>query len=417
MISVMKVTMDDSRLITIIQLKEFLNGSQKLVVSLADSPLEEKYEFIEKTIKQFGYRRLSKIDKRIVLLYLRKITGYQHTQLFRLIERGQTGNLTKQPYQRIKPHRIYTSDSIKLLEKTDEAHLRLSEGATKEILRREYEVFGHSQYQTIAGISHAHITNLRHSPGYKNFWVNHTQARQIPIGLTRPPENFGRPGSIRIDSVSQKDVYHINSVDEITQWEVVFCVPQLSESCMLPALREIFDQYPFYIFNFHSDRGRETINYLVSELLQRLLIKQTKNRSYHSGDNALVETKNGSVIRKNMGWEHINQNMSDGINQYYRDYFNPYLNFHRPCAFPTIVTDEKGRKEKIYQLYQTPYDHLRSLPEAQKYLQKGVTFGQLNNIAYSHSDNEFAMIMRAEEQKLFTKIRQQDREDGSRRKS
>lgn len=416
MISVMKVTMDDSRLTTIIQLKEFLKGSAKLVVSLADSPLEEKYEFLEKTVKQFVYQKLSKKDKRVVILYLRKITGYKHSQLFRLIERCQTGNLAKQAYHRIKPHRIYTSDSIKLLEKTDEVHLRLSEGATKEILRREYEVFGHGQYQTIARISHAHITNLRHSQGYKNFWINHTKARQIPIGLTQPPENFGQPGSIRIDSVSQKDVYHINSVDEIVQWEVAFCVPQLSEACMLPALTEIFDQYPFHIFNFHSDRGRETINYLVSELLQRLLIKQTKNRSYHSGDNALVETKNGSVIRKNMGWEHINQNMCDEINRYYKDYFNPYLNYHRPCAFPTIVTDEKGKKAKVYELYQTPYEHLKSLPDGEKYLQKGVTFEQLDQIAYSHSDNEFATIMREEERKLFAKIRQEDGKDGSRRK-
>lgn len=417
MISVMKFTMDDSRLTTIIQLRDFLNGSAKLVISLADSPLEERYEFIEQTVKQFAYQKLSRKDKRVVILYLRKITGYKHSQLFRLVERCQTGNLTKQPYRRIKPHRIYTSDSIKLLEKTDELHLRLSEGATKEILRREYEVFGHNQYQTIARISHAHITNLRHTEGYKNFWINHTKARQIPIGLTQKPENFGHPGSIRIDSVSQKDVYHINSVDEIVQWEVAFCVPQLSEACMLPALTQIFNQYPFVIFNFHSDRGRETINYLVSELLQRLLIKQTKNRSYHSGDNALVETKNGSVIRKNMGWEHINQNMCDEINRYYKDYFNPYLNYHRPCAFPTIVTDEKERKVKVYELYQTPYEHLKSLPEAEKYLQKGVTFKQLDQLAYTHSDNEFATIMREEERKLFAKIRQEDRKDGSRRKS
>lgn len=417
MTPVMKVTMDDSRLTTIIQLRQFLNGSQKLVVSLADSPLEEKYEFIEKTIKRFSYQRLSKKDKRIVILYLRKITGYKHSQLFRLIERSQRGNLTKQAYHRIKPHRIYTSTDIKLLEKTDEVHLRLSELATKEILRREYEVFGHSQYQTIARISHAHITNLRHSPGYKTFWINHTKARQIPIGLTQPPENFGRPGSIRIDSVSQKDVYHINSIDEITQWEIAFCVPQLSEACMLPALVEIFDQYPFHLFNFHSDRGRETINYLVSELLQRLLIKQTKNRSYHSGDNALIETKNGSIIRKNMGWEHINQNMCDEINSYYKNFFNLYLNFHRPSVFPTIVVDEKGRKQKVYELYQTPYEHSKSLPDSQKYLRKEITFEDLDRIAYSYSDNEFATIMREEERKLFMKIRQQDRENGSRRKS
>lgn len=234
------------------------------------------------------------------------------------------------------------------MEKTDELHLRLSEGATKEILRREFEIFHHNNFQTISRISHSHITNLRHSLIYKNSWVNHTKARQIPIRITMPPENFGKPGSIRVDTVNQRDVYHINSVDEITQWEVVVCVPQISERCMLPALQELIDQYPFIVFNFHSDRGRETINYIVSSFLQRLLIKQTKSRAYHANDNALVETKNGAVVRKNMGWQHINQNLTDKINHYYRNYFNPYLNFHRPCGYTTIIVDEKGRKKRLY---------------------------------------------------------------------
>src|SRR3989338_2143941 len=201
----MQITMNDSRITSIAQLRDFLKGVEQIPFSLEQESIEKKYEFINKTLKRFLYRRLSIKDKNII------------------------------PYHRIHPHKIYTSFAIKLLEKTDEAHLRLSEDATKEILRREYEVFGKKDYQTISHISHGHITNLRHSPIYKNSWINHTKARQTPIGETRPPHNFGRPGSIRIDSVSQKDVYHINSLDEITQWEVVFCVPQLSESCMLPA--------------------------------------------------------------------------------------------------------------------------------------------------------------------------------------
>lgn len=413
----MKVTMDNSRLINVTQLNDFLKGSQKMVVSLEDAQLKEKYDCIEKTLKQFKYRTLKKKEKRIVLNYLRKITGYKHTQLFRLIERvGEKGQLVKKSYHRINPTRIYTSSAIKLLETTDELHLRLSEDATKEILRREYEVFGKKDYQTIARVSHGHITNLRHSDNYRSSWINHTKARQIPIGLTQPPQNYGKPGSIRVDSVSQKDVYHINSVDEITQSQIVFCIPQLSERCMIPALEFILDQYPFIIFNFHSDRGKETINYLVADLLQRLVIKQTKNRSYHSGDNALVETKNGSVIRKNMGWEHINQSMCDEINNYYKNYFNLYLNYHRPCGYPTIEVDDKGKKKKVYNKYQVPYEFLKSLPNAETYLTPGVTFENLDKIAYCQSDNEFAKIMREEERKLFQKIREADRQDGSQRK-
>src|SRR3989344_3782158 len=413
----MNVTMDDSRLINVTQLQEFLTASQKVIVSLENSSLEEKYQFIQKTIKQFSYWKLSRKEKHIVIMYIKKVTGYKKRQLYRLVNMAEKGKLKKAVYVRTSPTKIYVTKDIKRLEETDELHLRLSEGATKEIMRREFEVFGHQEYQTIARISHSHITNLRHSDMYKSSWINHTKARQIPIGITKPPENFGKPGSIRVDSVNQKDVYHINSVDEIDQWEIVFCVPQLSESCMIIALETIFDQYPFVLFNFHSDRGHETINYLVADLLQRLLMKQTKSRSYHSGDNALVETKNGSVIRKNMGWEHIDQSLCDEINVYYKNFFNPYLNYHRPCAYPTIQVDDKGKKKKIYNLYQTPYDHLKSLPNAQRYLKKGVTLEQLDKIAYSHSDNEFAKMMREEERKLFQKILNHDKENGSQRKT
>jgi len=413
----MKIIMDDSRLINVTQLQEFLKASRQVVVSMENSSLEEKYQFIQKTIKQFSYKTLSKKEKHIVIVYIKKVTGYKKRHAYRLVAKAEKGKLKKAAYVRSSPAKIYVTKDIKRLEETDELHLRLSEDATKEILRREFEVFGNSEYQTIAGISHSHITNLRHSDMYKSSWINHTKARQIPIGITRPPENYGKPGSIRVDSVSQKDVYHVNSVDEIDQWQIVFCVPQLSERCMRPALLEIFDQYPFVLFNFHSDRGHETINYVVADLLQRLLIKQTKSRSYHSGDNALVETKNGSVIRKNMGWEHIDQSLCDDINSYYKNFFNIYLNFHRPCAYPTIQVDDKGKKKKVYNLYQTPYDHLKSLPNAKKYLKKGVTFEQLDKIAYSHSDNEFAKMMREEERKLFQKIRNHDKENGSQRKT
>ena len=413
----MKVIMDDSRFINVTQLKEFLKGSQKLAISLEDATISERYSFIEKTAKRLSYNRLSKKEKCIVVDYLRKVTGYKHTQLFRLMRRAGKGHLTRSRYKRIHPVKIYTNSDIKRLEETDELHLRLSEKATREVLRREYEVFHNQQYQTISGISHGHITNLRHSPMYRSSWINHTKARQVPIGVTMPPQNFGKPGSIRIDSVSQKDVYHINSIDEITRWEIVFCAPQISELCMTPAIEEIFSQYPFIIFNFHSDRGGETINYKVADLLQRLLIKQTKNRSYHSGDNALVDTKNGSIIRKNMGWEHINQGLTNQINTYYKHFFNPYLNFHRPCAYPTIQVDAKGKKRKVYDVYQPPYEALKQIVGADKCLKPGQTFEKLDTIAYEYSDNEFARILRAEESKLFDLIRNTDREDGSQRKT
>lgn len=411
----MKITMDDSRISNITQLRRFLKGSEGFNLSLRNVAIEKKYAFIGETVKRLNYRQLGRRDKRVVISYLKKITGYKKAQLARLVKRACLGELVRKSYKRVRSHRIYTARDIKLLEKTDEAHLRLSERATQEVLRREYEVYGHKKYQTIAKVSHAHITNLRHSPIYRNSWVNHTKARQVPIGVTMKPENYGKPGSIRVDSVSQKDVYHINSVDEITQWEIIVCVPQISEYFMIPALKDMFSQYPFILFNFHSDRGGETINYKVASILQRLLIKQTKSRSYRVNDNALVETKNAAVVRKNMGWEHINQSLVDEFNEYYLNWFNPYLNFHRPCGYPTIKTDKKGKKKKVYTHYTTPYEALKAISGAKKYLKKGITFDKLDKIAYQYSDNEFAEMMRKEERKLFNQNRKLDKRNGSHR--
>jgi len=237
--------------------------------------------------------------------------------------------------------------------------------------------------------------------------VNHTKPTLIPIGLTQPPENFGRPGSLRIDTVHQRDVYHINAVDEITQWEIVVCVPTISEQFMLPALNQIIDQYPFIIFNFHSDRGSENINYLVAELLAKSHIRQTKSRSRHPNDNALVETKNGSVIRKNMGWEHLDGGVSDLINRFYQDWFNPYLNFHRPSLFAAAaIKDLKGREKKIYDEAMMPYEKLKQVDRQLKKscLKPGISFQKLDEIAYRYSDNRFAALMREEERRLFATI-------------
>src|SRR6266702_4330574 len=128
----MQITMDDSRITTVAELKVLLNGAQKIAFSLEEASVEEKYKFIEKTIKKFCYGKLVKKDKRIVYLYLRKITGYKKAQLYRLIKRAEKGKLKVTEYHRIKPHKIYTSVDVSLLEKTDELHWRLSEDATKE---------------------------------------------------------------------------------------------------------------------------------------------------------------------------------------------------------------------------------------------------------------------------------------------
>jgi len=403
----MKITMNDSRLTNINQIKGFLKGSQKLVLSLEDSDINEKYNFINKTINRLGYKYLRKKDKRWVIKFIKKITGYKQAQIYRLITRAKQGKLKKKDYKRKNPNHKYSSYDVKLLEQTDELHLKLNIFATKEILRREVELFGNNKYKNITNVSPSHINNLRKHVVYNNYWINHTKPKIVNIGQTTKPENNGIPGSIRIDTVHQRDIYYINMVDEITQWELIVTVQSISEVFLMPVLKYIIDQCPFVVFNFHSDRGSEFINYKVARLLDKLLINQTKSRSRHTNDNALVESKNGTVIRKNMGYSYLSKQTVEHLNEWLKSYFNIYINYHRPCFFQTETKIYKnGRQKAVYGQTTTPYEKLKEIAKKEKknFLKPKINFQKLDKIAYQYSDNEFAKLMREKERILFNNL-------------
>ena len=93
------------------------------------------------------------------------------------------------------------------------------------------------------------------------------------------------------------------------------------------------------------------------------------------------------------------------INEFMITFFNPYLNFHKPCGFATITIDAKGKEKKVYRQndYKTPYAKLISLPDFKKYLKPGV-FKQLEKTAHCMSDNDYAVIVQEKKEKLFNKI-------------
>lgn len=99
---------------------------------------------------------------------------------------------------------------------------------------------------------------------------------------------------------------------------------------MIPVLEAALSQFPFVIVNFHADNGGEFINYQVAELLQRMLIKLTKSRSRKTNDNALVESKNGSIVRKYLGHMYIPQKHAKAVNEWYENFLNPLVIFFLP---------------------------------------------------------------------------------------
>ena len=164
-------------------------------------------------------------------------------------------------------------------------------------------------------------------------------------------------------------------------------------------------------FRFHSDNGSEYINKDVAKLLKKLHVEFTKSRSRKSNDNALAESKNASVVRKILGHSHIPQHYAPQMNQFNLEFVFPYINFHRPCFYPEMVINEKGKEKKIYKQedMMTPYEKLKSLPHAKNYLKSIMTFEILDKISMEMSDNEAAEQLQKERRKLFKTFVEQDK--------
>ena len=383
------------------QMRGFLAGTQSVVFTVAASK-DERYRCIEQLLQRIGYARLKRQDKGIVMQFLMKISGYSRQQLTRLIHRYcKTGQLKRHQKTTNGFQSVYTASDIQRLVEIDRLHDTPNGLRVKKLCERAYCVFKDAHYQRLSCISVSHIYNLRKSNEYKRQRCHYEKTKSpkgVAIGQRRKPQPNGKPGYIRIDTVHQGDldkikgVYHINAVDEVTQFEVVMSVEKISEYYLIPALEMLLDVFPFKIINFHSDNGSEYVNKTVAKLLSKLLVEFTKSRPRHSNDNALAEGKNAAVVRKTFGYNHIPQRYANQVNQFNQDVLNPYVNYHRPCLYPTVFVNKKGKQKKKYKYENmtTPYEKFKSLPNAKQYLKEGISFEKLDDFANRMSDNEVA---------------------------
>lgn len=407
----MIVNLNTHRLKTLDDVRAFLSGSSPFDFTLTNR--DDAYRWVEDTLRQLRYSQLGKADKGTVRAYLEKVTGYSRAQVTRLITQFLRNHRIRD--RRGTPSRPfprrYTTADIELLAATDTLHGQPAGPAVRKLCERAFVLFGDQRYQRLANISNGHLYNLRRSATYRRQrqTFEKTRASSVQIGERRKPRPDGKPGYLRIDSVHQGDLdgikglYHVNAVDEVTQWQGVFSVARISERFLIPGLEALIESFPFNIAGFHSDNGSEYVNHKVAKLLLKLSIEFTKSRSRQTNDNALVESKNGTVIRKQFGYTHIPASQADRVSQFAVEILSPYLNFHRPCFFPETITDDKGRARKRYPYrnLMTPYEKLKSLQEPATFLKPGITFEQLDAIAFEATDNEAAERLLRARAELF----------------
>ena len=414
----MVIDMNEAQVRTLAQVRQVLEGTEALEFRRAEDDAG-RYGWIEAVLRRFEYRQLPRGDRAPVLAYLQRLSGYSRAQLTRLVSRWVSGQPLVKQY-RAPEHafaRRYTGADVALLVEVDQAMNTLSGPATACVLRRQRDVFGDTRFERLGGVSVGHLYNLRNSAGYRAQRVVLTKTRPtkaITIGVRKAPAPDGRAGFIRIDSVHQGDLdgtkglYHINAVDCVTQWQVVATVQTISEAHLLPVIKQMLEQFPFEILGFHADNGSEYVNHRVAAMLEKLRVEFTRSRPRRSNDNGLAETKNGAVVRKIFGYQHIPQRHATRFNTFCVEYLNPFLNFHRPCLFATDVADAKkpGRIKRVYRPKDamTPLDKLASLPDAAKYLREGIALDELYKLARALTDVQAAEELNGARAALFRRV-------------
>lgn len=93
------------------------------------------------------------------------------------------------------------------------------------------------------------------------------------------------------------------------------------------------------------------------------------------------------------------------MDRFHREHLNPYVNFHRPCAVPQVLTAANGKRRRIYARWATPWELLQELPHCSRYLRKGVTVSEVDRVAQARTDTEAALAMQEAKRKLFDTIK------------
>src|SRR6266478_1210568 len=184
--------------------------------------------------------------------------------------------------------------------------------------------------------------------------VHFDKIKQVSVAKEthQNPQSDREPGHLRIDVVYQgsqdqnKGLYHINVIDEVTRFEVVYSIEKISENYLIPVLEIIMETFPFNIKKFRSDNSSDYSNRTVLKLLNKLWVEFITLRARQPRDTGLVNSRPAPSVRKTLGYIHIPQKHAEKINEFNKRYWIPYSNFHRPCFFDTGESEKKGKKNK-----------------------------------------------------------------------
>lgn len=174
------------------------------------------------------------------------------------------------------------------------------------------------------------------------------------------------PGFAEVDLVSHSGnsasgefAYSLNLTDVHTGWTETRAILGKGRQAVLDALEAIQAALPFPLQGINSDNGSEFINWHVGAWCARHEVQFTHSRPYKKDDNAYIEQKNWTHVRKLMGWDRYDTPEAvEAMNDLYRNELRRWLNLFQPSAKLIKRVRVGSKLRRRYDLPRTPLDRL-----------------------------------------------------------
>ena len=186
----------------------------------------------------------------------------------------------------------------------------------------------------------------------------------IPI-RTCADRRYATPGHVEVDLVAHcgasGEGFFLNTlvaVDVATGWTECIPVWGKGQSRVGAAIQQLRSQLPFPLLGLHSDNGSEFINHHLWRYCQENGIEFTRSRSYKKNDQAHVEQKNWSTVRRLVGYDRYSTKAAYHQLEYLYPLVRLHTNFFQPLC-KLLGRERNGAKvHKSYDRAQTPYQRL-----------------------------------------------------------
>ena len=183
--------------------------------------------------------------------------------------------------------------------------------------------------------------------------------------------DVARPGFTEIDLVSHSGecaegefAHSFNLTDIHTTWTETYAVLGKGQTGIVAGLEAMRQALPFPLRGIDSDNGSEFLNEHLVRYCRTQEIQFTRGRPYKKDDNAHIEQKNWTHVRKLTGWDRYDSEAAVGLlNDLYRHELRLMMNLFQPSVKLVRKVRVGSRLKRIYDAPQTPLDRLRASPD------------------------------------------------------